>query len=153
MNFDPNAFLEQTVAESNSTVSVPVPVGEYIAFVDDVKVRQWTSKQDPSKTGVAVDLSWQIDDENVKRLLERDKVTAKQGLMLDVTDEGGLDMGKGKNVSLGRVREAVGLNTPGQPFAFSMLKGKAAKIRIKHRQNPENPEQIFAEVDAVAKIG
>lgn len=152
MNFDPNSFLEMSTADANSTVSTPVPVGEFIAFIEKVEARSWQGKNDPSKAGIALDLIWNIDDQNVKTMLERDKVTVKQGIMLDITESGGLDMGKGKNVGLGRLREATGLNTPGQPFSFKMLEGKAAKISVKHRINDKDTTQVFAEVGAVAKL-
>lgn len=150
--FDPNTFLETQITDANSTVSIPTPAGEYVAFVEEVKSRQWTKKDDPSVAGVALDIVWNIDDQNVKALLERDKVTCKQGIMLDLTDSGGLDMGKGKNVGLGRLREALGMNEPGKPFSFSMMVGRPAKIVVTHRTDPKNPEAIFAEVKAVAKL-
>ena len=150
--FDPNTFLNMTTTESNSTSQTPVPVGEYIGVVDKVEARPWQKKDDPSVAGMALDILWSIDDANVKALLERDKVTVKQGIMLDITPEGGLDMGKGKNVGLGRLREALDLNQPGQPFGFSMLTGRAAKVAVKHRVDNKNPENIFAEVSAVAKL-
>jgi hypothetical protein len=149
--FDPNTFLEMTTDSANSTVSVPVPAGEYLAFIEDVKAREWVSSKDPSKAGMALDIIWNIDDAAVKQLLERDKVTVKQGIMLDMSESGGLDMGKGKNVSLGRLREATGLNTPGKPFGFRMLNGQAARIVVSHRTDDKNPEVIYAEVKAVAK--
>jgi len=152
MQFDPNQFLDMQVNESNSTVSIPVPAGEYTAFVEKVDARPWVSKQDPSKSGVALDLLWSIDDASVKEFLGRDKVTVKQGIMLDITPEGGLDMGKGKNVGLGRVREAVDLNRAGVPFAFSMLTGRAAKVVVSHRPDKDKPDMIYAEVQAVAKL-
>lgn len=151
--FDPNTFLEMSVTDANSTSATPVPAREYTAFIDEVKARPWQSKDDPSKAGMALDILWNIDDAAVKAELERDKVTVKQGIMLDLTETGGLDMGKGKNVGLGRLRDAVGLNQPGQPFSFRMLTGRAAKIAVSHRTDPKNPEVIYAEVKAVAKLG
>jgi hypothetical protein len=138
--FDPNTFLDMTVQESNSTVTTPVPIGEFIAVIEDVKAREWKKKDDPSVAGMALDVVWNIDDANVKQLLERDKVAIKQGIMLDLTPEGGLDMGKGKNVGLGRLREALDLNQ--------------AKVKVTHRieQKPGEEAKIYAEVGAVAKI-
>jgi hypothetical protein len=152
--FDPNTFLDMTVQESNSTVTTPVPIGEFIAVIEDVKAREWKKKDDPSVAGMALDVVWNIDDANVKQLLERDKVAIKQGIMLDLTPEGGLDMGKGKNVGLGRLREALDLNQAGQPFGFKMLVGRAAKVKVTHRieQKPGEEAKIYAEVGAVAKI-
>lgn len=148
--FDPAQFLEQQTTEANDTKLVPVPVGEYTALIEKVDARQWTSKKDPSVSGISLDVTWEVDDSTVKQLLGRDKVTVKQGIMLDMSETGGLDMGKGKNVGLGKLREAVGLNVPGQPFAFSMLAGRVAKVRVEHRVDGEN---IYSEVKAVAKLG
>lgn len=148
--FDVNQFLDMQITESNDTKTVPVPVGEYTAVVEEVKCRQWQSKADPSKSGLTLDVIWAIDDQPVKDLLGRDKVTVKQGIMLDMTEAGGLDMGKGRNVGLGRLREALNLNVPGQPFAFSMLVGRLAKISVSHRLEGEN---IYVDVKGVAKLG
>lgn len=149
MMFDPNQFLETTTTEANDTKVIPVPVGEYIATVKEVKARQWTSK-DQTKTGVTLDVIWDIDSAPVRELLGRDTVTCQQGVMLDVTDSGSLDLGKGRNVGLGRLREALNLNTPGQPFSFQMLPSRVAKIRVEHDVVGED---IYARVKAVAKIG
>ena len=147
--FNPDQFLDMQVNESNDTKLVPVPVGEYTAVVEDVKCRQWQSKADPSKSGLTLDITWSVDDSAVKELLGRDKVTVRQGTMLDLTDSGGLDMGKGRNIGLGRLREALDLNKPGQPFSFSMLNGRVAKVAVSHRVDGEN---IYAEVKGVAKL-
>ena len=147
--FNPDQFLDMQVTESNSTEAIPVPVGEYTAVIGEVKCRPWQKKDDPSVAGLALDITWELDDEAVKELLGRSKVTVKQGAMLDLTDSGGLDMGKGRNVTLGRLRDAVNLNQAGQPFAFSMLVGRIAKVKVDHRINGD---QIFAEVKAVAKL-
>ena len=147
--FNPDQFLDMQVTESNSTEAIPVPVGEYTAVIGEVKCRSWQKKDDPSVSGLALDISWDIDDESVKELLGRTKVSVKQGAMLDLTESGGLDMGKGRNVGLGRLREAVGLNAPGQPFSFSMLVGRMAKVKVEHRIDGD---RIFAEVKAVTKL-
>jgi len=147
--FNPDQFLDMQVTDSNDTKLVPVPVGEYTAVIEEVKCRQWQSKKDPSMSGLTLDMQWSVDDSAVKELLGRDKVTVKQGIMLDLTDSGGLDMGKGKNIGLGRLREALDLNKPGQPFAFSMLAGRVAKVAVSHRIDGDN---IYAEVKGVAKL-
>ena len=148
--FSPEQFLDMQVTESNDTKTIPVPVGEYTAVAEEVKCRQWQSKKDPSMSGLALDIKWSIDDAAVKELLGRDKVTVNQGIMLELTDSGGLDMGKGRNIGLGRLREALGLNAPGQPFSFMMVSGSVAKISVSHRIDGEN---IYAEVKGVAKLG
>lgn len=146
--FDPNQFLDMQFDSVNDTKVVPVPVGEYLAVAMEVKPRPWQSKADPSKAGIALDIVWSIEDQGVKALLDRDEVKVKQGIMLDMTEAGGLDMGKGKNISLGRLREAIDQNRPGQPFAFSMITGRMAKVLIAHRVDGD---QIYSEVKAVTK--
>ncbi len=147
--FSPDQFLDMPIEGSNDTKIVPVPVGEYTAVAEDVKVRQWQAKDDPSKSGLALDIVWSIDDAGLRELFGREKITCKQGIMLDLTDSGSIDMGKGRNIGLGRLREALSLNEPGQPFSFTMILGRLAKVSIKHRVHEED---VFAEVKSIAKF-
>lgn len=148
-NFDAASFLASTVTDANDTKVVPVPVGEYVAVIEKVDIRPWTSR-DGQKSGLALDVIHAIDDSTgaLKTLLGRDKITVKQGLMLDTTEQGGLDMGKGRNVSLGKLREATGLNVAGQPFSFLNLVGHVVKINVSHRVDGDS---IFADVKGVTK--
>jgi hypothetical protein len=147
--FDPSQFLDMQVEGSNDTKLIPVPAGEFTAISEKVECRTWTSKKDPSKSGVTLEVHWLIDDNSVKEMLGRDKVSVRQGIMLDLLDSGGLDMGKGKNVGLGRLREALNMNSPGEPFSFSMIPGRMAKIKVDHRIDGD---AIYAEVKGVTKV-
>lgn len=152
--FDPLAFLNQTTTEQGSIISVPIPVGEYTAVIEKVEARPWQGKADPSKSGIALDVVYNIDDAGVKTFLGRDKVTITQGIMVDLDSNDNLDYSKGKNISLNRVREATGLNVPGAPFAPRMLEGKVAKIAVGHRasERPQDPPgTMFADVLAVSR--
>jgi hypothetical protein len=148
MTFDANAFLDSAISGSNDTKVIPVPVGEYMGIIEKVSPRQWQSK-DGTSSGIALDIIWLVEDANVKQYLGRDTVTCKQGIMLDLTPSGAVDNSKGKNVGLGRLREAVGKNNEGESFSFSMLPGLSAKISVTHRINGED---TFAEVKGVAKM-
>lgn len=145
-DFDPTTFLNQTYEESNDTKIIPCPAGEYLALAEKVDIKTWASK-DGSSSGLKVTILWEIQDDNVKKLVDRDKVLVPQDQLLDLTDEGNLDFGKGKNVGLGRIREALGINTPGEPFAFSMIQGRLGKVKVNHRVAGED---IYAEVKGVA---
>lgn len=145
--FDANAFLDMQVTETNDTKVIPVPVGEYTALISKIEVRPWQSKKDPSKSGLSLDVTCEIDDQAVKEFLGRDKITVRYSPMLDINDAGMLDMGKGKNIGLGRLREATDLNVPGQPFSFNMLMGRVLKVAVTHRIDGED---VFAEVKSVA---
>lgn len=154
--FDPNQFADFSTDQTNDTQLRPVPEGEYTAVIQSYEPRTWTSRDDPTKSGVALDIKWEIDDEALKQELGR-KPTIKQGVMLDLTEDGkGLDMGKGRNVGLGQLREALGLNQPGQRFGFAMLPGGIARVKVGHRPdkektNPDGSPVVYAEVKGVAK--
>lgn len=145
--FDIDSFMQQTVVGANSTATIPVPVGEYLAISEDVKCIPW-AKKDGSASGLKLQITWSIEDEAVKALLERTKVTVRQDIMLDLTEQNGLDMGKGKNVGLGRLREALDINDQTIPFSFPMIVGRMGKLAIVHE--PYN-DSILAQVKGVAK--
>lgn len=148
-SFDPTSFLSSTVTGANDTVIVPVPRGQYMGIIEKVTARQWNSK-DGTKSGIAIDVQWIVEDAQVKAELARDTVTVKQGIMLDTTPEGQLDVSKGKNIGLGRLRDAVGRNDPNVPFSFDQLPGSTARILVDHR--PTDDGSVFAEVKAVSKL-
>ncbi len=146
MTFDPATFLNQQYDEALDTKVVPCPVGEYLALAEKVEVKPWASR-DGSSSGLKVEVVWDIQDDSVKQALGRDTVRVRQQQMLDLTDTGQLDFAKGKNVGLGRIREALGLNTPGEPFSFGMIQGRMAKVKVSHRAAGED---LYDEVKAIA---
>lgn len=146
--FDPATFLDVEVSDANSTVSTPCPAGDYVAVAGEPKVRPWKAK-DGTSEGLALDIPWTIDDQAAKEAVGRDKVIVFQGIMLDLNDSGGLDTGKGANVALGKLREAIGMNVPGQPFSFRRIEGQVAKVKVSHKPDGE---VIRANVTGVAKV-
>lgn len=148
MSFSPETFMQMTFEEANETTSIPIPEGEYQAMSTGSEVTQWTSR-DGSKSGLKLTVTWEIADEKAKEATGKDKLTVRQDIMLDLTDTGSLAFGKGKNVTLGRLREALKLNQPGQPFNFAMLAGRMALVLVKHRPFED---RIFEEVKGVAAI-
>lgn len=152
--FDVNQLVDMQLNDANDTKVVPVPEGEYRATLLKFEPRQWSSK-DGSKTGVSLDITWEIDDTDgaVKAITGRDKNTVRQSVGLDFIDgTSNLDMGKGRNVGLGRLREACGLNVPGKSFSFNQLPGNYALVNVKHRAADDGTDTVYAEVKAVAKI-
>lgn len=150
--FDPKQFLETTFNEASSTVKVPVPAKEHRAVISAVDIR---SGNKDGKDWSFLDVTYDIDEPAVKELLGREKVVLTQGVGLDFTPTGGLDFGKGRNVTLGRLRDAVGLNQAGQPFGFRMLIGKPLKIVVGHTPSTRpgaQPGDVFENVNAFVKI-
>ena len=87
----------------------------------------------------------------MKQQLGRDKILVKQGIMLDLDATGQrLDVSKGKNINLGRLREALDMNDASQPFSFNMLPGNAARARVTHRMD-QNGEDVYADIKMVTK--
>lgn len=148
--FDPVAFAQSTFTEANSTESIPIPAGEYPALAEKADVLSWASK-DGSKAGLKLKVLWNVQDDAVREATGRAENKVSQDIMLDLTESGMLDMSKGMNVRLGKLREALGLNKPGQPFGFSMIPGNMARVKVGHREG-EQPGEIFAEVKAVAPL-
>lgn len=147
--FDPTAFLDQSIEGQLDTKITPCPEGEFIAVIENVNPRPWASK-DGTKAGVVLDVLWAIDDQGVKQQLGREKILVKQGIMLDLDATGQrLDVSRGKNVNLGRLREALDMNNPGQPFSFNMLPGRAARVKVTHRIDGED---VYADIKMVTRI-
>jgi len=142
--FDPDAFMNETIKGEIDTRIIPVPEGEWNAQVDNIKFRQLDDGR------VIMDVFWEILEDSVKETTNNSKPTCRQSVFLDMTDEGSLDLSKGKNRQLGLLRSAVGQNT-GKPWAPSMLIGQIAKVRVVHSPNPEDPENPYANVKGVTK--
>lgn len=139
--FDADTFKSSTVTGENDTVFTPIPEGEYQALAGKVDVRQ-------AKSSIILDITWEIDDAAVEAVTGRDKNSARQSIFLDITESGGLDMSKGKNVQLGKLREALGQNGPGA-WSPSMIEGNVARVKIAHRLYES---QIFSDVKGVSAI-
>ena len=150
--FDPNTFAAMTFQEANSTESFPVPVGEYPGTIDKKDIVTWAAK-DGSSAGLKMNVIWSVENQPaVTEITGREKNLIRQEFMFDLTESGMLDTGKGKNVKLGRLRAAVGLNTPGEPFSFDMLVGRCAKISVGHRPDQRDSSVLYAEVKDVAAM-
>lgn len=153
--FNISSMLNSQVTESNSTELLQIDEGEYIAVIDPVSEENFRSfdikkGERAGQKGLSLNLTWNINDESgaiIAKIGRTPKV--RQNLFLDLTTQGGLDFGKGRNVSLGQLREALGQNMTGRPWSFGMLGGGVAKIKVKHRILDDG--RTMAEVQAVAK--
>lgn len=147
--FDSDSFLDATTQEA-LVRRPPLPVGsDYIGTLGEPKTRKgekdgkpWTAVDFP----VEIDLSTKPDIQ--KEMGGLAKVTLKVGVMLDINDGGMIDWGVGKNNRLRRLREAVGMNVPGQSFNIRAMQGRLVRVSVKHR---EHEGEMFDEVDAVSK--
>lgn len=145
--FDPTAFLDMPL-DAGSTQYVPVPEGEYAAVCAKIEFRT-APKKDGSGEWVFFEHHWEVDDAGVKELLGQSRVTVRGSVIVDTTESGGLDMRKGRNIQFNRLREALGVNTPGTPI--SSIVGRSAKIRVAHEADRSTGEPR-AVVSAVTRL-
>jgi hypothetical protein len=150
-SFDPDTFLNETVDSEMSTRVIPCPPGEYQAMISGVGMREFTYKKGDraGQAGFSLDVTWEIQDEGVKSSVGRDNVTVRQSMLLDFTPSGSLDTSDGRNIGLGRLREAVGQNKPGAPWSPRMLEGNVAVVLVEHRVDGDD---LYAEIKKVRKV-
>jgi len=140
--FDTETFLQTTFTEDNSTRREPVPVGEYQATCEAIRA-------DVTQNGAPLlRVTWKLQDFSNETVNGR---LIDQTVWLDVTANGALDMSRGKNVGLGRLREAVGQNQPGKPWSPNMVLGAVATVSVSHRVDKENAEIIYDQIKSVTK--
>lgn len=148
--FSPEMFLDIEMTEALER-RAPLPVGDYTAVIGDVKARAWSSTKDSSKSGIAWDVPMVIDvpAELQAELKLPPTLNVKDSIMLDLTEAGGLDMGKGKNGRLRTYREALDMNKPGEPFSARRMTGGIVKVKISHELYNDN---IMERVAGVTKV-
>ena len=147
MSFDLHAVTEGVSGALDTKLPL-IPAGEYPAQVTKIEGRNLETK---NGTRTVVDITWGIDDAGVKAETNLDNPTCRQTLWLDLTDSGKLDTGQAKNVGLGRLREALGMNDG--EFNFDMLLGQMAMVSVIHNPSKDDPETIYANINKVGAIG
>lgn len=148
--FDPSTLLDVTI-DQPMTRRPPLPPGDYIATVGDLKTESWTKKDDPSKKGVKfnVTLKVQITDPVAQAAQGGSEVQKFDTIFLDQTATGGIDFAPGKNTQLRRYREALKMNEAGQSFVPRQMIGRSLRVRISHR---DYQGELQDQIDSVASV-
>lgn len=153
MSFDPNLFIQSTVEGELSTQYIPIPEGEFVGRVNKIEGRL-------AKESAILDVYWVIDDATVRETTGMEEPTVRQSIFLDITENGTLDLGTGKNVQLGRLRAALGQNT-GAAWSPNNMIGQVAMVLVNQRPVvtdkegnplPESEHRIFNDVKGVTPI-
>ena len=144
--FNPDVFLNTEANEANSTQYTPVPEGEHPAAIKAIKPRVLNDGR------AVLDVTWTVTDEESQNETGMAEPSVRQTLWLDITESGGLDFGKGRNVGLGKLRDALGQNVSGKPWAPGMLVGGAATVKVAHSIDKRDGVTIQAEVKAVSPL-
>lgn len=149
--FDPDAFLSGTVDQEMDTSIPPIPEGNYKAIVEEVGARE-------SGEYKLLDVTYELLEgemgeglDEIKEQLGRKKLTVRQSIFLDVDESGAIAIGDGKNIGLGRLREAAGQNRSGQPWSPLMLKGVGPLvIGVTQRPDKNDETKVYNDVRRVA---
>ena len=160
--FDPDKFLNQEHNAAFSTKFVPVPETEYVATVPQGGVHEPREMTIDGEKRYVVDIDWEIskDDPGYVKAKEETGMNnpkVRQGLFLDVLTDAngevtGLADGPGKNVQLGRLRDALSMNDPRKRWSFRHFEGSTARIKVVHAMSKGETYANVAVKDGVAKV-
>jgi hypothetical protein len=161
--FDASEFMQTQMDKPLETEYTLVPIGEYMMTIDDFtkdafEVIDFTYKQGPLAgtpgSMTKVTLPFIVQDDRVKRELQRDKVTVSKQLILEFEDDGKtIASGPNKNIELGRIRAAVGQDKG--PWSFAMLRGAGplmGKVTHVEYQRKDGTKGKRAEIERVTRI-
>lgn len=155
--FDPQAAqnLLNSALDANDTKAAPLPVGETIAQICEApEIKTGVSgsgSKNPGTPWARLNVKLKITDKEYlsqsDAFADRDEAYITHGIMLEMAD-GRIAAGPGKNVRLGKFREAAGVN--GKPLAD--LQGQYVRVMIAQKPHHAEPDVTVAEVAAVSKV-
>jgi hypothetical protein len=148
--FDVSVYENAVIEGSSETKAVPIPEGAYQGIVDKVRIK--AIKVDGAEKPV-LEVIYELTNtsEDLKKLLNRDKILVRQDLWLDLTEQGAVAMGPNQNLGLGRLREACNMNDAKRKFAFKMLEGQGPlKLHVKNKTNADTGD-TFSNITKVEK--
>jgi hypothetical protein len=149
--FDPITLLNQDL-EANATRRDPLPQGEVIAQITKMAFKNGTI-QKGDRAGQPwdrLDLTLEITDPEYLAQYgdgTQEKATTNLGIMIEMSDTGGIAVGPNKNVRLGRLRDAAGVN--GRPLA--LIQGQFIRIKVDHKPHPDEEGVILDEITGYTK--
>ncbi|TXH17941.1 MAG: hypothetical protein E6R03_03100 [Hyphomicrobiaceae bacterium] len=151
--FDAQSFLQEQITGKTDTTYVPIPPGDYPAIITKLDAREQDNKNDSAKPWLVLDVTYQIEDQGVKEKTGLPTPTVRQSIFLERDEAGKLDFSRGKNIPLGRLREALGMNDPDKPFSFGQLMGQACVVSVVNTPKKDDPSTIYSNVNKVGKLG
>ena len=145
--FDPDLFQNISQEAEFSTEYVPIPENEYTGMIMKVEARQFTDGES-GKVSTVMGITWRLSAEGVD---DADGKLVDQGVFLELNEADQLETGKGKNVPLGRLLEAINLN--GKPWSPSGLVGNIATVNVEQYPGKDKHEgRIFNRVKKVTTL-
>jgi hypothetical protein len=151
--FDASSFMQNIVKAELATRFPVIPEGEYLAQVKKIDMRQVDFKK-VEGSGIAIELQWEIMDDGVREATKMDHPFCRQSWLLDLvkdSDPPQLDLAEGRNIRLGQLLAACGLNSK-KGWSIGMILNQTCGVRVKHRANEDDPEAPFSEVSRVVSL-
>lgn len=139
--FNAEALKQVVIEGAMDTEAIPFPIMEAVVAV----VKSFTIEAIKDKVKLTV--IWNCNAPEVAEVTGREDNNIRQNVWLDLTASGNLDLGRGKNVGLGKLRTALGQNDPSEPWGFGHIVGQVAKLRTSQRLGDDGT--IYAEVKNV----
>ena len=157
--FDEESFFNESVEGVGSTSVTPIPAGDYFAMLGDKIRLQQFNRKDTGEPGAILNIPFELVDDSgaIRAQIDGRDPVHYESYFLDLAKgpDGKIkiDMGKGKNVKLNRLREALGQNT-GAPWSPNLLKGAGpVKIKLGLQKDKDDPEVMRSTLRAVGKVG
>lgn len=163
MAFDADAFMGQSYDGELDTVIVIPDEGDYRAnfseFTSENGFRTFEAKKGNNigKEYTVFEPPFVLADDPrllaIKTARGTDVVIVRsKGVFLDLTDQGALDFSKGKNVDLGRMRDAVGQNQKSGWKITDLIGQGPVMVRLIHEKDPQDETKKYARISRVIKI-
>lgn len=135
--FNADSFLNQTVEAKLDTRRIPHPEGDWDeGQITKIEFKDGSNKE-TGKVWVRMSCTVQNTDPQVKddmKLTGDQMPQVRWEEFLDITEEGSLDVSDGKNIKLGKLRQACGQNNDDE-WSINDLKGATLGFRVKHQFN------------------
>lgn len=128
--FNPEEFNNTTFEGEFETKRTLVPAGEYT-----VRIEECTAKQIGEANYPILSMRYALTNTGDEALDERQIFDT---IWLDVTEQGSLERGPDKNIKLGQLLAALGLN--GKPWSPAGLVGSPLIVTVTHSQNKKSGE-------------
>lgn len=162
-DFDPDAFMSQTIDQPLETERTLIPVGEFRMSIGDFTRDAFETIEFEYKRGPNAGEQGHFTKFNCPILIDDDGVRKATGLErpqiifscnLDLDENGQLLWGPNKNIDLGKLRHATGQNNPG-PWSVGQLRGAGPFMgKVAHREGKRKDGTNFklAEIVRFAPI-
>lgn len=147
--FDPKSFFSAPLGGTLATKSIPAPIGE---TVGQIKAFDIASGEKDGKAWYMLKTEFTLSDpEYISKwgVPDATEVTVKMDSFLDVSPGGGIAMGPNKNVRLGQLLEAAGVNQAGK--TMDMAVGQMVRVTVIHEPDSKDPSIVYARVNKVAR--